>query len=166
MAEAIGALEAISLAATLVEFIQLGVKVCVSTYKSADGLAAEVQDTGQWTEKLQSLRASIAKGADYAVTAETPDEDRKILQVSRECDGIATDLLVALDRYRAEGTGTAKLYGSVKKTVSYMIGGKEKVEGIKKRLEKHHQLLRDHVLFSLQYEHPLFAARRVAPDTD
>lgn len=154
MAEAIGALEAISLASSLVQFIELGVKICVSAYKSADGLATDVQDTNQWTEQLQSLDGSISKCGEYEVTAETRKEDREIIRIGIECHGIARDLLKSLDRYRAGGTGAAKLLASVKGTFLYMMGGKDKVEGMRQRLERHHQLLRDHVLFSLQYEPP------------
>ncbi|KAI1735239.1 hypothetical protein F4680DRAFT_435889 [Xylaria scruposa] len=107
-------LDAVSLAATVVQFTDFGVRLLSETakvYKSVAGMTSDTVELKTIEDDLRQLSQSIQeKSAQLADPIKPPREsEQKLLRLCRTCQTLSTELATVVGRLRTHGTGRVNL---------------------------------------------------------
>ncbi|KAI0856249.1 hypothetical protein F4860DRAFT_493801 [Xylaria cubensis] len=107
-------LDAISLAAAVVQFTDFGVRLLsetVQVYKSVSGMASQTVELKTIEDDLRQLSHSIQeKSAQLADPIKPPRESEKnLLRLCRTCQELSTELATAVSRLRTHSSGRINL---------------------------------------------------------
>jgi hypothetical protein len=141
------ALSAVSLAATIVQFVDFSSKIVSKgyhLYKSADGALPEL---GYVIRDLKSLNARLQ----YPEISSCLTRDEQSLEdLSSQCSTIATELLGRLEKLSVEQNGRNRKWKSFRQALK-SVWSKEALDEMKTTLSGYRSQLELHVLLSLRY---------------
>ncbi len=146
-------LTALSLAGTIVQFVQFAAQIVQATVNGASPVQEELETRTlalrDLIAKLRRRRASGNASTSLLSPADTPDKTLQSL-----CDGcaaIADELLARLERLKVEGNH--KTWKSFQKAIESQWSQKE-LESLSRRLNEYRTALDTHVLINLKYKMP------------
>ncbi len=137
------ALAAVSLAGNIVQFIDFVGEVCSKSgqiYHSASCASEEAGDQEFLTRDLKELNSRLH------CPPQSPDP--VLERLCSQCNGVADELLVILESFRATKSRTRSQ--SLRKSLK-SVWGKEKVLKLERRLQTFRQELSFHILVDLRY---------------
>lgn len=146
-------LTALSLAGTVVQFIQFAAQIVQVTVSGASPAHEELETRTlalrDFIVRLRRPRASGNASASLLSPAETPD--KTLQDLCDACAATADELLARLDRLKVEGNN--KMWKNFQNAIKSAWSQKE-LESLSKRLSEIRTALDTHVLANLKYEIP------------
>lgn len=146
-------LTALSLAGTIVQFVQFAAQIVQATVSGASPVQEELETrTLALRDLITKLRIQRSPGNVYTSLPSAADPPDKTLQSL--CDGcadIADELLARLERLKVEGKH--KLWKNFQKAIESQWSQKE-LESLSRRLSEFRILLDTHLLIKSKYEMP------------
>ena len=146
-------LTALSLAGTIVQFVQFAAQIVQATVSGASPVQEDLETrTLALRDLIAKLRRQQLSGnasTSFVFRADSPDKTLQIL-----CDGcaaIAEELLARLDRLKVEGKH--KMWKNFKKAIESQWSQNE-LKSLSSRLTEYRTALDTHVLINLKYEMP------------
>lgn len=146
-------LTALSLAGTVVQFVQFATQIVQATVSGASSVQEDLETrTLALRDLIAKLRRQQVPGnasTSFIFRADSPDKTLQIL-----CDGcaaIADELLARLDRLKV--AGKHKMWKNFKKAIDSQWSQKE-LESLSRKLTEYRTALDTHVLINLKYEMP------------
>jgi len=146
-------LTALSLAGTIVQFVQFATQIVQATVSGASPVQEDLETrTLALRDLIAKLRRQQLSGnasTSFVFRADSPDKTLQIL-----CDGcaaIAEELLARLDRLKVEGKH--KMWKNFKKAIESQWSQNE-LKSLSSRLTEYRTALNTHVLINLKYEMP------------
>ena len=104
MGDPITALAAIGLADSVLSFLSLAIKLSREAYKAQDGLSNHItKQLESSTESLENGLTKLNRGAHKGELLSKPDQD--LINIARECEGLAHEFLESLEKYKAVSPG-------------------------------------------------------------
>jgi hypothetical protein len=147
-------LTALSLAGTIVQFVQFATQIVQATVSGASPVQEELETRTlalrDLIARLRRKRPSDNVSTSLIFPADSPDKTLQIL-----CDGCAAtadELLARLDRLRVEGKH--KMWKNFQNAIKSAWTQKE-LESLSRRLSEFRTALDTHVLANLKYEMPI-----------
>ena len=127
-------LTAVSLASSIVQLTDFGIKVVTSginLYYSVDGFDAETSDLDFRTTNLRKLtdRVVVPPGHDDE-NKSTSEGEKELVDLAKRCRTIATELLTVLDGLRVKKpAGTSRKWESCRKAIAAQTPCMEQGQG-------------------------------------
>ncbi|KAK5740662.1 hypothetical protein LTR17_004467 [Elasticomyces elasticus] len=142
-------LTAVSLAASIVAFVDFGSKLLLEgygAYKSQSGASEDSIDTEKATNRLQELaeRLALPQGA-----SRTKGEVA-LSNLAAECVSISQELVDVLEELKVVGTGPKRTWEAGKMTVLRHVVKKDKIVKLQKKLDKAQKDINTHLLAILK----------------
>ena len=149
-------LTAVSLASSIVQFTDFGIKVVTSginLYYSVDGFDAETSDLDFRTTNLRRLtdRIVVPTGQDDDDTS-VPEDEKELVELANRCRTIATELLTVLDGLRVrKPAGTSRKWESFRKAIAAQTPwNKDKVASLERNLLSARQAVFERISFMMR----------------
>jgi hypothetical protein len=147
-------INALSLAANVFQFIDLGVKVVSKgkqIYRSQAGLTLNFLDLQIIAEDVSIVAGYIDRSLQVvSQVGGLSAEDQALESLSRECLAAARELKGTLDTFKLEPATTARKWKSVRQALK-SVWHKEKVDAMAERLRGFREQLDSGILVSLRY---------------
>lgn len=128
---------ALSLAASVVQFVDFGSKLLIEgygVYQSADGASRKHREIEHLTSDLKVLSGRLA--ATYSSGTATLSADEVALQeLGGQSRDLAQELLDLLEDLKVKTTGVLRSWDTVKQTFR-KVGKADKIEKMQKRLDR------------------------------
>ena len=150
-------LMAISLASSIVQFTDFGLKLVTSTielYHSADGLSEERSNLEHQTSLVREYAKAIFHSSEYDGDYDPASENEKELrELAGSCEGIASNLLLVLDDLKVKRpAGPGRKSESFRKAVAALTPhNKNKIEALEKRLRSVKDAILNRIQFMMRY---------------
>ncbi|KAI9149888.1 Ankyrin-3 [Paramyrothecium foliicola] len=136
------ALAAIGLASNLVAFIETALKIYKSANDNLSGLSNEFQSIVDLTDTLRNHTAAVAQGAEASVAK----EDQRLVEIAKQCQSIAQDLLVVMQKYEVRDGNFRNIAVAAKAVRA--AWNRSKIREMEALLDKYHTQLVSHIVFS------------------
>lgn len=144
------AFSAVSLAATIVQFVDFSSKIVSKgyhLYRSADGILPENARLGYVIADLKDLNARLQVCEN--VDCLTKDE-QSLADLSSQCSEVATELMRRLEKLSVEQHAKNRRWRSFRQALK-SVWSKEALDEMAKTLSRYRSQLQLHILLSLRY---------------
>lgn len=150
---ALDPLTALSLAATVVQFVDFSCKLLSKgheIYASADGASVGNREVELIAKDLRNLNARLngSVATRRATNPNLTNSEKALVDLSLNCSAVADELLVVLDQLKVQGNSNRR-WKSFRQALQSLLK-KGKVDEINLRLQAIRQELTFHVLVSLR----------------
>ena len=151
-------LTAISLASSVVQFVEFGVKIVsgsIELYHSKDGVDSEVTNFEFEATRVHRLADKIKSIVDHRQDGANLSEDEIELQgLAERCRVLASDLVSVLDGLKVKRLGRGRKWESVRKSVeAQMPWNKDKIGSLEKQLRVVQQAIMDRIQWMMRYSY-------------
>lgn len=141
-------LSAASLAAAILQFVDFGSKIIVSsyeTYRSVNGTTEENVDLEYLTQALYKFQDQLS------TTSKQPAHgDQELQRLAQECSYIAGDLLVLLDNLKVKEKGLVRTWEAIRQSVR-LAWKKDKIARKEKLLDSITGQVNSRLLYMIRY---------------
>ena len=150
-------LTAISLASSIVQFTDFGIKLVTGTielYHSADGLSGERSNLEHRITLVRKYAETIIRSSEYNGDDDPVSENEKELrELAASCKEIASDLLSVLDDLKVKKpAGPGRKWDSFRKAVAALTPkNKNKIEALDDRLHFVKEEMLNRIQFMMRY---------------
>ena len=149
-------LTAISLASSIVQFTDFGIKLVTGTielYHSADGLSGERSNLEHQINLVHEYAETIIRSSEHNDDDDSASEnDKKLGEIAASCKRIASDLLSVLDLKVKKPAGPGRKWESFRKAVAALTPhNKNKIETLDKRLRLVKEVMLTRIQFMMRY---------------
>ena len=141
-------LDAISLAAAIIQFVDFGSKLVIEgygVYHSAEGVSDGSQEVEDATTRLQALCGRLTAARSVGRSA----DEKALYGLARECMTLGAELLRMLEKLKVTSVGPMRTWETVKKTIKRHVKA-EKVRSMQQRLERYQRDINTHLLSILR----------------